>query len=341
MAWEKRWHPLLEEWVTITSHRNQRPWSGSTAEHQATAVAYDTDCYLCPGNARVSGVANPDYASVFVFDNDHPAFTLDSIAPEPTVPFFQQSPVTGVCRVLCYAPQHNRTLAELKPSQLLEVVNQWRSQTASLFAESEVENVFIFENKGEIVGVSNPHPHCQIYATDFVPVTIQRELEASRRYKSECGRDLFADLIEAEEEDGRRIVFANETAVAFVPYFARFPYETYVSPKMPVARIDEMSDLQTEEFSAALGSVLVKYDNLWNMSFPYILTLHQAPRGVSADEYRFHIQIHPPLRAPGLQKFLAGIETGAGNFLNDGCPEDKAAELTAASPVHYKAGPSA
>lgn len=336
MTWEKRWHPLREEWVTITSHRNQRPWSGAGVKGMAVAPAYVEDCYLCPGNARVSGIVNDNYQSVFVFDNDHAAYTLSPPPVEATDgDFFEQAPVTGVCRVVCYAPQHNVGLAELGAARVLEVLNTWAEQTQELLGHDAIKCIFAFENRGEVVGVSNPHPHCQIYATDHVMNSIEREVVAAARYRSSKGRSLFEALCDAEEADGRRIICATDQTLAFVPYFARFPYETYIFPRQSTARLDELDADGLQDLARSLSDVLIRFDNLWEMPFPYIMAVHQAPKGVDATQYQCHIQLHPPMRAPGLQKFLAGVETGGGNFLNDGCPEDKAAELRACSPVHY------
>ena len=338
MVWERRWHPLREEWVTITSHRNHRPWSGSRLDARDEPLPdFAEDCYLCPGNQRVSGVKNEDYSSIFVFDNDHPAFTEHPETVQQAHPFFNQEEAYGFCRVVCYSPWHNLSLAELSIARTLELLEVWSVQTAELMSFDQVNNVFIFENRGEVVGVSNPHPHCQIYATGFVMKTIEQEVATCARYMEKNQRKLFDDLVAAELEDGRRVLVDNDRCCAFVPYFARFPYETYIVPKSEVQFIHQLDSEELLDLAKALHEVLVRYENLWESPFPYILTLHQAPcDGGDYNSYRFHIQIHPPMRQPGLQKFLAGTETGAGTFLNDGCPEEKAAELRAVSDIHYK-----
>ena len=195
-----------------------------------------------------------------------------------------------------------------------------------------------FENKGEVVGVSNPHPHGQIYATSFVFKTIETEAAVSRRYHQEHRRALFHDIIRAEQEDGRRILFESNAAIVFLPYFARYAYECYVAPKDTHASLATMTPDEINGLAVALKTLLVRYDNLWRLSFPYVLTLHQAP--TDAGDYsgfHFHIECHPPLRKPNLLKYLAGPEIGGGNFLSDTRPEVKAAELRAVSDVHYKA----
>jgi UDPglucose--hexose-1-phosphate uridylyltransferase len=195
----------------------------------------------------------------------------------------------------------------------------------------------IFEYKGKVVGVSNPHPHNQIYATNFVFKTIAIERDAAARHWRKNGRTLFADVIAAEKEDGRRIIVENASAIGFVPYFARYAYETYVAPKESHQSIADLSGSELTDLAAVLQGLLVRYDNLWRLSFPYVLVLHQAPTdGNHSEGFHFHIQIHPPLRMPNLLKYLAGPEIGGGNFLSDTSPEQKAAELRGVSSVHYK-----
>jgi UDPglucose--hexose-1-phosphate uridylyltransferase len=338
--WEQRWHPLREEWVIVAAHRNDRPWQGERATAAAMrAPAYVEDCYLCPGNRRVGGARNPQYGSVFVFDNDHPCVGPDapqSLAAAPGI--YRNSPATGIARVVCYTPLHNVTLAELEPSEIAALLIAWREQYIELGARSEVRHVLIFENKGEVVGVSNPHPHGQIYATNFVFKTIETEVLASRRYYTEHGRGLFQDIIRSELADGRRVLVENASAIVFLPYFARYAYECYVAPRETHASLATMTDGELADLAAALKWLLVRYDNLWQMSFPYVMALHQAPTdGGEYGGFHFHIECHPPLRKPHLLKYLAGPEIGGGNFLSDTLPEIKAAELRALPAVHYRA----
>ena len=343
-SWEQRWHPLREEWVIVAAHRQQRPWTGNTvAAPAATAVAYDPGCYLCPGNARVSGAVNARYANTFVFDNDHPCVGADAprevAAPSP---IYRAAPAVGASRVVCFSPRHDLTLAEMPAAAIADVVDVWRSQTRELGARPEVRQVLCFENKGEIVGVSNPHPHGQIYATSFVWKTFDTEHAASARHQRDTGRGLMADIIRAEQQDGRRVLHEDEHVIAFVPYFARYAYEVYVVPKRRVGHVFELSDAEVASLADALSAVTIRYDNLWRMSFPYVQVLHQAPFNVDigdgADQRAFHfyISFHPPLRQPTLLKYLAGPEIGGGNFVSDTGPEAKAAELRAQPPLHYK-----
>jgi UDPglucose--hexose-1-phosphate uridylyltransferase len=200
-----------------------------------------------------------------------------------------------------------------------------------------VEHVLIFENKGDVVGVSNPHPHCQIYATNFIFKTIDIEARVSRRHYQETGRLLFQDILKAEHEDGRRIIYENSSAIAFIPYFARYAYECYVAPQATHANLAGLNSDELRDLAQALKQMAVRYDNLWQMPFPYVMTLHQAPvDGEDHNSFHFHIEFHPPLRKPNLLKYLAGPEIGGGNFLSDTLPEAKAEELRNLPEVHYK-----
>jgi len=339
MTWEERWHPLREEWVIVAAHRQDRPWSGNTIANDETNLPeYDPDCYLCPGNARVSGAVNPQYTNTFVFDNDHPCVSFAAPAELPLAPaVYKQRPANGIARVVCYSPKHNLTLAELELDEIVELVTVWQSQYTELAALREVAHVLIFENKGVAVGVSNPHPHCQIYATNFVFHTIEKEAGVSERYLRETGRVLFQDILAAEQSDGRRIIAENKSAVAFIPYFARYAYEVFVSPKETHASVADLSAEEVRDLAGVLKTVLVKFDNLWRLPFPYVMALHQAPTdGGNYSAFHFHIEFHPPLRRPNLLKYLAGPEIGGGNFLSDTSPDEKAEELRAVSEVHYK-----
>lgn len=339
MVWEERWHPLREEWVIVAAHRQNRPWSGETVEHAGDRLPqYDPECYLCPGNARVSGARNPLYSTTFIFDNDHPCVGLDAPPPiEIGKGVFRSRPATGIARVVCYSPRHDISLGELDRSEIENLLAIWQDQYLDLGGRPEIAHVLIFENKGEVVGVSNPHPHCQIYATNFVFKTIETEAAAGERHLAATGRTLFRDIISAERQDGRRIICEGDSSIAFVPYFARYAYEVYVAPVMSRASLASLSRAELSDLSETLRRVLVKYDNLWRMPFPYVMALHQAPTdGASYEGFHFHIEFHPPLRSPKLLKYLAGPEIGGGNFLSDTSPEEKAAELRSLPEVHYR-----
>jgi UDPglucose--hexose-1-phosphate uridylyltransferase len=285
----------------------------------------------------VSGQSNPNYTGTYVFDNDHPCVgdNAPTDLPNPGG-IYRNRPATGVARVVCYSPNHNLTLAELEPAGVEELLGTWQQQYTDLGSRPDINHVLIFENKGEAVGVSNPHPHCQIYATNFVFKTIETEARASQRHLQETGQVLFQDILAAEQADGRRIICENEYAIAFIPYFGRYAYEVFVAPKQTHPNIAALSDAEITGFADILRRTLIRFDNLWQMPFPYVMPLHQAPTdGGDYRGFHFHIEFHPPLRKPNLLKFLAGPEIGGGNFLSDTAPEEKAAELRAVADVHW------
>ena len=338
MTWEQRYHPLRDEWVVVAGHRQHRPWQGELKPERGSALpAYAADCYLCPGNARVHGAQNPDYPGVFAFDNDHPCVALDAPEPSPSPgELLQARRAVGVSRVVCYSPRHDLTLARLSVAEIVELFRCWQAEYVRLAALPTTAHVLVFENKGEVVGVSNPHPHCQIYATSFVFKTIETELRACQAHLEKAGRVLFADVIEAERADGRRLLVDGAAAVAFVPYFARYAYETYVAPKRSYPSLAAVPDAELFELADALRQVLVRYDNLWQLDFPYVMALHQAPTRGAHPSFHFHIELHPPLRRPHLLKYLAGPEIGGGSFISDTSPELTAAELRATPLAHYR-----
>jgi UDPglucose--hexose-1-phosphate uridylyltransferase len=340
MTWEERWHPLRREWVVVAAHRQDRPWNTDRVVHaQRQLPKYVPDCYLCPGNRRVSGAVNAAYQGVFVFDNDHPCVGSGAPLELPAPPgIYRNRPARGIARVVCYTPRHDQSLAELGASGIVELMRVWQEQYRELAARPEVSHVLVFENRGEAVGVSNPHPHCQIYATNFIFKTTEIEIEAEREHLARTGRVLFQDIIAAELADGRRVLAENDEALAFLPYFARYAYDAIVAPKATHASITELTEIELWALARALEALLVRFDNLWQMPFPYVMSLHQAPTdGGDYRSHHFHIQLHPPLRKPTLLKYLAGPEVGAGGFISDTAPEEKAQELRAVPGVHYKA----
>lgn len=339
MVWELRWHPLYREWVIIAAHRQSRPWIGEVMpSSNADLPEYDPNCYLCPGNVRASGERNPNYKHTFTFNNDFPCVSLD--APKElshTAGIYRNRPAIGIARVLCYHPKHNMSLSLMDVEGVRQVIEAWREEFLRLAAHPDVAYVFVFENRGEVVGVSNPHPHCQIYALSFICKLIEREVEACEAHFEATGKRLMEDILASELSDGRRIIVDAEHIVAFVPYFARYAYEVMITPKSHRRDISELSDEEIGDLAVVLRSVLIKYDNLWRMPFPYVLVLHNRPTdGGDYDAFDFHIEIYPPLRAPNLRKYLAGPEIGAGVFLSDTSPEERAAELRSQPDVHYR-----
>ena len=337
-ASHRRLNQLTGEWVLVSPHRTSRPWQGEIEKlREAERPRYDPSCYLCPGNERVSRARNPEYKGTYVFDNDLPCVSFDAPAspPEPAG-IYRNRPAHGVARVVCYSPRHSLTLAELEPFEVEALLRAWQEQYVELGGRPEIKHVLTFENKGEAVGCSNPHPHCQIYATNFVYKFIETEARVSEQHLAETGRILFQDILEAEKLDGRRIICENDSAIAFMPYFARYAYEVFVAPKATHPSIASLSGPELRDFAAVLRELVIRYDNLWGIPFPYVMPLHQAPTdGAAYPGFHFHVEFHPPLRRPNLLKYLAGPEIGGGNFLSDTSPEEKAAELRAVSPVHY------
>lgn len=346
-TWEQRWHPLRREWVIVAAHRQNRPWSGRQHAQTVQAVPkYDPGCYLCPGNVRVSAQRNPDYTGVFVFDNDLPCVGPDAPAPadlsagvDPGL--YRATRAEGIARVVCYTPRHDLSLARLEVPGVDALLAALQGQYRELSRVSSVRHVLMFENCGSVVGVSNPHPHGQIYATNFVFKTIENEAAYCRAYWEQTGRSMLEAINEAEIADGRRVVCGNTHALAYVPYFARYAYEVYVCPRRAVWSVADLTGAERMGLAQVLREVLIRFDNLWEMPFPYVMAFHQAPcQGEEPLGFGFHIEFHPPLRKPDLLKYLAGPEIGGGSFLSDTCPEEKAAELRAVSGVHYLAGAS-
>src|SRR3954470_11918579 len=271
MTWEQRWHPLRREWVVVAAHRQNRPWNTEQLSRSERPLPeYVGDCYLCPRNVRVSGARNADYQGVFVFDNDHPCVSpsapVELVAP-PGI--YQSRPASGIAPVVCYTPRPDLSLAELDVASVARLIEVWQEQYRELGARPEVRHVLVFENRGEAVGVSNPHPHCQVYATNFVFKGMELELDAERAHLAETGRPLFADILAAERADGRRWLVENDSAVAFLPYFARYAYDAIVAPKASYASIADLSSKEVLDLAAALHELLVRFDNLWQMPFPY------------------------------------------------------------------------
>ena len=332
--WERRWHPLREEWVVYAAHRNNRPWTTSESiVHQKEIISYDPECYLCPGNKRIHGDENPDYDAVYIFDNDHPVVGLN--APEisdanknESSNIYRKASAKGIARVVCYDKNHSITLGELPADSTFKVFVALRQQMKEFKDNPLITNVLIFENKGELCGVSNPHPHCQIYATDFNFTLTQQHLNVAKKYREEQGKNIFEEIIKAEQQDGTRIFEENKGAFAVIPFFARYAYETMIFPKNRHATLITMNDEELWDFALVFHRVIRKFDQNFGMIFPYVMSFQQSP--IDDSEYPEHhlfISILPPLRQPNLIKHLAGPEIGAGTFMSDTMPEDKAKEL--------------
>lgn len=316
---ELRWNPLLGEWVATATHRQER-----------TFLPPEDFCPLCPTKPGgfPTEVPEPDY-DIVVFENRFP-----SLRPSPDTPAVEGSdlypvrPGEGICEVVLYAPRHHSTLAQESVEQIFKLIRVWRDRFAELGARDYVHYVFIFENKGEQIGVTLHHPHGQIYGYPFVPPVIRKELDRARRHRQESGRCLLCDILLEEQKDGRRIIVENDSFSAYIPFFARWPYEVHVVSRRHLQALTDFSEIEEKDLACVLKSLLVAYDRLFDRPFPYMMVLHQRPSdGAEYDYYHFHMEFYPPLRAANRLKYLAGSETGAGMFINDTLAEEKAEEL--------------
>ena len=322
---ELRWHPLLSQWVITATHRQER-----------TFLPPEDYCPLCPTKPGGFPTEVPaESYDIVVFENKFPS--LQREPPEPAAaatPVSPVKPARGVCEVVLYSPDHRASLSTMPLRRIANLAQVWRDRTAVLGERPEIEYVFVFENRGEAVGVTLHHPHGQIYAFPFVPPIVQKELEASRAHHLEHGRCLFCDTVQGELADGRRIVLEGERFVAFIPFFARYPYEVYLAPKRHQATMLDWTAADAEDLAAVLKGLLRKYDALFDKPFPYLMVCHQAPTdGAPHPEYHLHFEFYPPLRTATKLKYLAGCEAGAGNFIMDKLPEESAEELRRVGPA--------
>ncbi|HKZ31919.1 MAG TPA: UDP-glucose--hexose-1-phosphate uridylyltransferase [Vicinamibacteria bacterium] len=336
----RRHNPLLDEWVLVSPHRLERPWQGQLeTEGREVRLAYDAACYLCPGNVRAHGERNPAYKTTFAFDNDFPALLPESEAPAAGGgELLVSEPAAGRCRVLCFSPRHDLTLAEMETGAIRAVVDAWASETETLGSLPEIRHVQVFENKGAMMGCSNPHPHGQVWATSYLPLTPARKLATQRAWFERHASDLVGDYLAEELRSGERVVCRNERWVALVPYWAVWPFELML---VPVRRVPDLPALAGDERDALadlLRRVGVRYDNLFRTSFPYSLGFHGRPTdGEQHPEWRLHAAFFPPLlRSATVRKFLVGFELAA-EPQRDLTAEDAAARLRELGETHYRA----
>ena len=333
----RRYNPLLGEYVLVSPHRMKRPWQGrQEAVPPSNLPPYDPECYLCPGNTRKNGETNPNYESTFVFENDFRAL-LDDIpdAPSPEHPLLQFQAVEGTNRVICFSPRHDLTLAEMPVPEIRNVVDLWAEQTAELGATYQW--VQVFENRGEILGASNPHPHGQIWAQNILPNTPTREDLYQRLYKEERQTVLLVDYAQLESERGKRVVVENEQWIALVPFWAVWPFETMLLPKAHTLRMPDLDDSQRASLADVLKRLLVKYDNLFEVSFPYSMGWHGAPYNDNdVSHWQLHAHFYPPLlRSATVRKFMVGYEMLA-ESQRDLTAEQAADRLRSLPDVHFK-----
>jgi UDPglucose--hexose-1-phosphate uridylyltransferase len=331
----RRRNALTGEWVLVSPHRTQRPWQGQVEKHaQSKRPAYDPTCYLCPGNARAGGATNPKYTGTFVFDNDFAALRPGGPAPDATPPsdndLLVASAEPGRCRVICFSPRHDLTLPDMDVPAIRGVVDLWAEQYAELGSDPAIGHVQIFENKGEVMGASNPHPHGQIWAQASVPLHVAHETERQRAHHDRHGRTLLADYLAEELRRDERIVCANDAFVALVPWWAVWPFETLVVARRPVAHLGELSDAERDGLADVVQRLTRRYDNLFDVSFPYSAGIHQAPTdGLAHPEWHLHMHFYPPLlRSATVRKFLVGYEM-LGEPQRDLTAETAAARLRA------------
>jgi UDPglucose--hexose-1-phosphate uridylyltransferase len=339
----RRYNPLLDDWVLCSPHRLQRPWQGQV-EHEPpeTRPAYDPSCYLCPGNVRANGEHNPRYTSTFAFDNDFAALLPESpLDPVAEGGLLVAEPATGRCRVLCFSPRHDLTLAEMDTPSIRPVVDAWAAETETIGGNPSIRYVQVFENRGAMMGASNPHPHCQIWATGHVPVIPARKLATQRAYYDRHGRDLVGDYLERELADKERLVCRNEHWVALVPFWAVWPFELMLVPVRRAVDLPSLSGDERDALADILHRVCVRYDNLFHTPFPYSMGFHGRPTdGEEHPWWRLHAVYFPPLlRSATVRKFLVGYELTA-EPQRDLTAEDAAARLRAQSETHYGKGTS-
>lgn len=331
----RRRNPLNGSEVLVSPHRMKRPWQGQTDEaSDARGPAHDPGCYLCPGNARVTGEANPDYRAVHVFPNDFAALLPDAPSPEQTDPLFGAKPARGTARVICFSPDHGASLPLLSAPQLRAVIDVWAAQSAELGRTHDW--VQLFENKGAMMGCSNPHPHGQVWATDWLPDEARQEDERQRAWFAEHRRAMLLDVAEREAADGARTVVQTERWIAVVPWWAAWPFETLLLPRFPIARIEDLAPADRDNLAGVLKALTTRYDNLFRCSFPYSMGWHGAPYGGrDTAGWQLHAHFYPPLlRSATVRKFMVGFEMLA-QAQRDLTPEQAAARLRDVSETHY------
>ena len=337
----RRYNPLGDEWVLVSPHRTARPWQGQVeATPPDRRPAFDPACYLCPGNARAGGARNPPYTGTFVFTNDFAALLPEASEPAATHGLMRSAPARGTSRVVCYSPRHDLAMAELGAAGVRRVVDVWAEQSLELGALPWVRYVQVFENRGEMMGASNPHPHGQIWATDYLPHHPARELASQTAHFAAHGTTLLADYLAQEEADGARLVCANEHFAALVPFWAVWPFETLVVARRPTGALADLTHAERDGLADLLVRLATRYDNLFQTPFPYSMGWHQRPAdGLPHPEWHLHAHVYPPLlRSATVRKFMVGFELLA-EPQRDLTAEAAAERLRAQSEVHYRTAP--
>ncbi len=335
----RRKNLLTGEWILVSPHRMERPWQGKIEPiPPEMRPAYDPSCYLCPENTRAGGAKNPRYDSTFVFTNDFSALVEDVPgAASAEQGLLAARTERGICRVVCFSPRHDLTLAEMSTPEIRTVVETWTKEFTSLAGLPHIAHVQIFENKGELMGCSNPHPHGQIWAEESIPTEPAKELANQLAHLRTKGQCLLCDYLREERGDGTRIVCDNASFVALVPFWAVWPFEIMILSRRHFGDLREMNDTERNDFADLLRRVTARYDNLFKVSFPYSAGIHQSPTDDARhEEWHFHMHFYPPLlRSATIRKFMVGYEMLA-NPQRDITPEWSAGELRSLSEIHYK-----
>ena len=331
----RRFNPLLDEWVLVSAGRTHRPWQGRREPSASDVLPpYDPGCYLCPGNVRANGERNPTYDATYVFTNDFSALRPGTTTERIEDGLLRAEGEEGACHVLCFSPRHDLTLALMPPDAVRRVVDVWADETAEL--GRRYRWIQVFENRGEIMGASNPHPHGQIWAGSALPRDAAKEDAAQRQYHERIGRRLLLDYA-GQEEGGPRAVEENDDWLVVVPFWAAWPYEALLVARQPVTRLPALGNAQRDGLADILVRLLTRYDNLFGLSFPYSMGWHQAPFGDGGDSHwQLHAHFLPPLLRANVRKFMVGYELLA-ETQRDLTPERAAAEMRAASRTHRAA----
>jgi UDPglucose--hexose-1-phosphate uridylyltransferase len=334
----RRYNPLTGEWVLVSPHRTKRPWQGQVEKLPSdNRPPYDPQCYLCPGNKRAGAASNPPYEQTFVFVNDFSALLPDTPDEKPPAdPVFRVEPARGQCRVICFSPRHDLTLAQMQPAEIRLVVDVWAQQILDLGGSHAW--VQLFENKGAAMGCSNPHPHGQVWAGNFLPNAPAAEDRQQQLFLRQHGSPLLLQVARQEAALGRRLVVENEHWLAVVPFWAVWPFETLLLPRRHVLRLPDLSDPERDALAAILQQLLIRYDNLFETSFPYSMGWHGAPTTAGDfSHWQLHAHFFPPLlRSATVRKFMVGYEMLA-EAQRDLTPEQAAERLRRLSPEHYLA----
>jgi len=335
----RRYNILTGEWVLVSPHRVERPWLGQVEKASEEMIPqYEPTCYLCPGNERAGGKRNPEYKNTFVFENDFSALDFDTPSQEINKNnLIIAKGEAGICKVICFSPRHDLTLPEMEGKDIRRIIDVWSEQYLILGKHNKINYVQIFENKGIIMGCSNPHPHGQIWAQDSIPVEPAKELLQMSKYLENNGNCMLCDYYKFELKNKERIIYQNSDFLAIVPFWAVWPFEIMLLSKRHLENLPEMTDNEKDSFSLILKNITVCYDNLFNTSFPYSAGLHQSPTdGVKHPEWHFHMHFYPPLlRSATIKKFMVGYEMLA-NPQRDITPEQSAQRLRELPETHYK-----